>query len=382
MAKHLILLLLLLSACAPAGQTPTLSPAPTLSSPASPGLLSSPSPSPAFLNPPTSPPTPLPSPSPLPTPSPDPLSPALQLSYTPWDPVLAQAWSPGGDILAVAAGTRVHLYQYPGFSLLRSIQLAAWVGGMDFYPGPSGEPILALVLKNGELQFWDAGSAGLICSLQAHPRSGNSLAFAPGSSILATAGSDPMVRLWETEALVNEKSCELEPYAELIGSSFSVPWLQFSPSGDVLASVDGRAIRLREVATERLAGVLRAGEPVFNIDYHPSAQILAAAEIGEKVRLWDLTKKEEIGILTAPDPLPDHFIWQIVFSPSGRFAAGGSSRGSVYLWDTRDPQRWSEPIVYSAGTRGISSVSFTPDETLLLAGSLDGILTAWKVPPP
>jgi len=251
---------------------------------------------------------------------------------------------------------------------------------MEFYSGSNADRlILSLILKNGKLEFWDASSSELICSVQAHPRSGNSLDFVPGGTVLATAGSDPMVRLWELQPLIEGNTCSLEPTAELIGSSFAVPYLQFNPSGVDLASVDGRAVRVREVATERLAGVLQGEDSIFSMDYHPSGDIIAVAEIGEKVRLWDLLTQKEIGVLTVPNAQPGHFIWQVVFSPDGLLVASGSSSGKLYLWETGDAKNWEKPIIFDADTRDICSISFNFDGSMLFSGSLDGHFAAWSI---
>lgn len=397
----LLILLILLSSCnssdtlpSPSLTPPYLavsppSPQSPVTSPLSPAPLSSVTSFPDPQSPVSSPfpsLSPAPSQSPItihlsPTPlSPSYPSPAFQITYSPWDPVLAQAWSPDGSVLAVAAGSKVYLYDSKSFVLLRSIQLDAWVGGMEFYPDSSTEQlILSLILKNGKLEFWDASSSELICSIQAHPRSGNSLDYVPGGTVLATAGSDPMVRLWEMQHLIEGNSCSLEPAAELIGSSFAVPYLQFNPSGVDLASVDGRAVRIREVATERLAGVLQGEDSIFSIDYHPSGNVIAVAEVGEKVRLWDMLVQKEIGVLTIPNPQPGHFIWQVVFSPDGLQIAGGSSSGNLYLWESGDARKWEEPLTIEAGTRDICSISFNSDGSLLFSGSLDGLFAAWSI---
>jgi hypothetical protein len=112
------------------------------------------------------------------------------------------------------------------------------------------------------------------------------LAFAPDGSVLASAGTDQVVCLWDITT--GKESRRLDGHA---GEVFTVA---FAPDGRTLAAAgkDG-AVRLWEIVTgkQRRRLAAHAGE-VFGVAFAPDGRLLASAGGDGTVRLWDLARQD------------------------------------------------------------------------------------------
>ena len=86
--------------------------------------------------------------------------------------------------------------------------------------------------------------------------------------------------------------------------------------------------------------------------------------------MWDATTGDLKKTLTGHD----ESVSSLSFSPDGSLLASGSHDGTVRLWDamTGEPQR-------KLTHQTVSSVAFSPDGRLLASGSLDGNIYLWDV---
>jgi WD40 repeat protein len=104
--------------------------------------------------------------------------------------------------------------------------------------------------------------------------------------ILATAGSDETVRLWDlSTGQPLKKYCRAD-------SSFSVMLnLAFSPDGRTLASSSlDNTIWLWDVSSDRPLGKPLLGHlgPVFSVAFSPDGKTLASGSEDKSIRLWDI----------------------------------------------------------------------------------------------
>ncbi len=325
------------------------------------------------------------------TPTPLPLSPitpqnASQLQtvrlfrYSPWDLVLAAAWSQDGRWLAASAGE--HIYVYDGHTLEQVLDLhvGVWANSLVFYQY-AGLTRLALAAKDGSLQSWEIPQGRQIFSFAAHRKGANSLAVSPDGSRLASTGNDAIVRVWDLEELENQPQETPQPLAELIGGAFAVPVIRFSPDGSRLASVDGHVVRLRQVATQQLVYTLYGENSIFDIAFSPDGRWLAGGQIADTLRLWDTASGETLGNWQKPHPYSDPagiFLWSVDFNPSGDLLASGGSDRLVTLWEPASGKILAE---LSGHTGGVSCVAFSPDGIWLASGGMDASLRLWAAVP-
>ncbi len=243
-----------------------------------------------------------------------------------WEHVLAIAWSPDGESLAVAAGDKVYILDAATLTTRQVLQPGVATPGLAF--SPEGLQ-LAAGDRYGVLYIWDANDGQLLLDLQAHQKSISSLAYSPDGRTLATAGYDAMARLWDASSATS--------LGEMIGGTFAIPAIAFTPDGSSLAIVNGNVIRLRDVETTRFERTLVGVSSFYTIAIDPSGQYLASGDVDNTVQIWDLNAEAGPGgeIRTSLYTLsghtgrsnrPEALVWQVAYNPDRRLPARHSAR--------------------------------------------------------
>jgi WD40 repeat protein len=156
-----------------------------------------------------------------------------------------------------------------------------------------------------------------------HPAGPRMVSWRPDGHVLAVAGSDRRVLLWDTE---NWQSAGVIAHAEA-----QLDRVMFHPDGSLLATwgTDG-ATRLWDAASGRL--VLTAPGTEM-IQFSRDGRRLAFKS-GLDLGLWEIGGGEETRLLTHPNKPAESPHWSdAVYSPDGRWLAVGCRTG-VCLWET------------------------------------------------
>jgi len=305
-----------------------------------------------------------------------------QIRLSPWELVMAVAWTPDGDFLSFSAGNSIHVYQQENWKPLASLEIGALTHSLAFSPDGLW---LAAASRDGKLRLWRAKDllAGQETepqiSLFAHRKGANSLAFSPNGLILATGGNDAIARFWD----INSGRV----IGTAIGGTFAVPSIAFSPDGKLLAVVNGNLVRLRELGTERIVGTFLAEAPLYQVAFTPDGKLLAATGSDNTIRLWNSEDGYRTGKENYPEPLilaghhgtPGSFhslVWQAAFSPDGLLLASAGGDATVRLWDVA---AGSLLDTHQAHPGGATCLSFSPDGSRLASGGLDGRIVIWKI---
>ena len=212
--------------------------------------------------------------------------------------------------------------------------------------------------------IWDVGTGEIL-----HTRSGNTyvldVAFSPEGELLAIAGSDGSIRLWD----FGKDNIRHTP----IESVVSINSVAFSPNGRMLASgAADDTVRLWDVRTGKILHTLTEHQDkVQSVAFSPDGQTLASGAFDNNVYLWDVHTGEVLDRFNHQD-----WIFSVAFSRNGKKLAS-SGVGSIRIWDVGTGEILQE---LDGHKPHVTSTAFSQDgNTLASLSTQDSKICLWDV---
>ena len=248
------------------------------------------------------------------------------------------SFSPNGDLLAVSyissSGGAVDIFDIESQELLYTLEDFEDMGAFGTAFSPNNTKIATAWGNNwgfglGGIKIWDAASGDLIGELaRSHDAMFYDVAFNQDGDLLAAVSGEGNVYLWDVE------SGQQFQFSEGIGGYGYA--IAFSPDDTALAvggaasSDDATAdLKLIELETGEVLFDLQGHEQaIVSIDFSKDGKIITSASWDGTVRLWDTQTGQQLSVLDVPTAS------NAAFSPDGTLLATSGHNDLLRLWGT------------------------------------------------
>jgi WD40 repeat protein len=301
--------------------------------------------------------------------------------------VASLAVSTDGGVLAAGCGDgRVRLRD-----LKQSRALPALAGPADGLTAIRFAParrLLAGAGADGMVWLWDGDDGWTLCgqfaaALRRHGGMLSGVAFANEGTAVVTGDESGAVRLWDLfGAVIHPALPAGERSVSCVAVADDFRWVAAGCGPDVLlwdwlthptAESSHRSLSCRprrwDVNGDQTGPAYSAEDYVAGVDLAPDGSAVAAVGGDRCLRIWGSDGSERVVVRNAHDGALTAIAW----SRGGRIATGGRDN-AVSLFDPVG-QRLGDPL--RGHESDVMTVAFAPDGGLLASGSRDGSVRLW-----
>ncbi|OJJ45213.1 hypothetical protein ASPZODRAFT_547834 [Penicilliopsis zonata CBS 506.65] len=240
--------------------------------------------------------------------------------------------------------------------------------GMAF--SPNGW-LIASATASRTLEVWgiSSGRLELRHTVEEHQGLILSAAFSANGEQLATTSDDRTIRLWTVSPLRLQQTLEGQ-------SSSKVFPVVFSTDGKHIASGSrGATVRVWDITSNpaTLRHILKGhDDTVYSVAFSPDGQSLASASGDMTVKMWDFC----LGKLKHTFKGHSDAVQSIAYSPEGQFIVSGSCDKTIKVWDVASK---TETKSLEGHSGMVHQVSLSLDGKLLVSAATDATIRVWDM---
>ncbi|CAD8083964.1 unnamed protein product [Paramecium sonneborni] len=192
---------------------------------------------------------------------------------------------------------------------------------------PNGQQ-LAIAQKKIQIIILDINKQNCDIHLVGHNRSITSIQFSKNQNLLISGSKDKRLFLWN----LNSKNKTL-----FLGHKQKIACVQFSHDDSIITSVSYNSeIIFWETATALILKIVQGYINFGNtIAISPNGQILASADIGQHINLWDLNSEQKI---LEFQKIQSNALLAVTFDKNYQFLAFACKDYSISIWNLKNNQ--------------------------------------------
>lgn len=287
----------------------------------------------------------------------------ISLRWSPDGRLLAAATVDGPIVILSASGERLH--ELPGHTLGTT--------ALDWHPGGGGHagpPLLASAGQDGHVRLWDTTTGAQAQALRHATSWVERVAYHPSGRALAAAAGKSL-RIWDAAgALVGEHTDHASTIADIAWKPGAEQIAAVAYGGTTLWALDQPA-PLRRYEWKGSSLVLA---------WSPDASMFATGDQDQTVHFWYAESGLDLQMWGYETKMRE-----LAWDPSSRYLATGGGRDPV-VWDTRASKKGpegSKPVMLALHEAYLTALAYQRREAkdapaILASAGQDGLVALWR----
>ncbi len=241
-----------------------------------------------------------------------------------------------------------------------------YVYSVAFSPDKS---LLVSASSDKMVRIWDVKNGKLLFAIKAHKQTVNHAEFSPDGKTIVSASSDKTVKLWN--------ATDGKRIGAFSGHTDGVNWANFSPDGKMVATAcQNKLIYLFNATTQAKIKQLAGHEHnVTVVKFSPDGSKLASTSWDKTIKIWDVATGTCITSLDGHKNGVEFLEWM----PNGNAVVSASysrieNEGTVNLWDAQTGK------LMDSVSGEFYGIAFSPSANLLAVARKNRTIELWGKP--